>query len=98
MQEGVKLLPCPFCGSKSIAFSDKTTNVSWVRKRHVAMYCKKCNCYGARTLIDEFGFANRDGKDNSLNIASAAWNRRAPSGLTNQDRPIDEMEGANDKA
>lgn len=42
---------CPFCGSDNIGYSIKTMGRR-ANKYHVAMYCKDCNCYGKRTIVD----------------------------------------------
>lgn len=45
------VIPCPFCGSDNIGYSIKTMGRR-ANKYHVAMYCKDCNCYGKRTIVD----------------------------------------------
>ena len=70
-----KLMPCPFCGGNRIGYSDKVTIIRFARKRHVAMYCKDCNCYGARTITYEtenYPYRGADGRK----LATEAWNRR----------------------
>lgn len=73
------LKPCPFCGSDRINYSVKTTG-RWERKYHVAMYCKDCNCYGARILITPKENNRSDIEKNELyrKLAEEAWNTRMP--------------------
>lgn len=72
-----KLKPCPFCGSEKIGYSIKTTR-RWERKYHVAMYCKDCNCYGARVLITPTEEYRSDVEKNEeyKKLAIEAWNTR----------------------
>lgn len=44
--------PCRFCASKNLGISDKTTTISYKKKRHVAVYCKDCRAYGPRVISD----------------------------------------------
>lgn len=75
-----ELLPCPFCGSTDIELSIKrTTYPFW----YTSMYCKKCNCYGARTkvTVEGTGWVSRDdivNSENTKQIAIKAWNTRTP--------------------
>jgi len=69
-----ELKPCPFCGGTNLAISDKTTTINYKRKRHVSVYCKNCNCYGARHIGEEFHY-NR-ATDSSHNKAKELWNNR----------------------
>ena len=74
------LKPCPFCGGEDIRFSVKTTTINFDRAYHFAMYCRKCNCYGARTLWKYDGKMRRvdiDRNDSFKAQAIEAWNRRA---------------------
>lgn len=72
-------MPCPFCGSHRIGYSIKTMGRR-ANKYHVAMYCKDCNCYGKRTIVDgknEF----RSGIEKIpeyKQLAIDAWNTRKP--------------------
>ena len=76
--------PCPFCGSTDIRFSAKTCSTKrYEYKYHVAMYCNKCNCYGARDIINisKDDFRNSYGREDAtskygLNLAIAKWNQR----------------------
>lgn len=72
----IDLEPCPFCQETNLGFSDKTTTIDRKRKRHVAMYCKDCHCYGPRLIVPEVGYANRDGKKEAWDLAADAWNSR----------------------
>lgn len=74
-----KLNPCPFCDSEKIGYSIKTTG-RWERKYHVAMYCKDCNCYGARVLITPTEECRSDVEKNEeyKKLAIEAWNTRRP--------------------
>ena len=74
-------MPCPFCGSHNIEYSVKTMGRR-EKRFHVAMYCKDCNCYGKRTIVnvtDEEYFRSgvvRNPKYKQLAID--AWNTRKP--------------------
>lgn len=70
-----ELKPCPFCGSNHLGISDKTTTISYKRKRHVAVYCKDCNCYGARIIGEEQSY--NSATDEAKSKAIVAWNQRA---------------------
>ena len=73
-----ELKPCPFCGSTDIELSIKKTKYPFW---YTSMYCKKCNCYGARTkvTVQGLGYVTRDdiafNKDTER-IAVEAWNTR----------------------
>ena len=77
-----ELKPCPFCGGNNIGYSIKTTTIQFKRAYHFSMYCKDCNCYGARTLwkcdtnsINRVALErNEDFKQNAIK----AWNTRTP--------------------
>lgn len=69
-----KLKPCPFCGSTNLGLSDKVTVISYKKRRHVAIYCKKCNCYGARVLGEVQNY-NRS-TDEAREEACLKWNQR----------------------
>lgn len=72
-----KVKPCPFCGSEKIDYSVKTCGrISG--KYHVAMYCKECNCYGARVLITpkETNRCSIEKNHEYKQLAIDAWNRR----------------------
>ena len=79
----IKLLPCPFCGSHNIDYSVKTMGLR-AKKYHVAMYCKDCNCYGKRAIVDvecdgyyAFRFeVERNPKYKEIAINN--WNTRKP--------------------
>lgn len=73
----IKLLPCPFCGGEHIDYSVKTCG-RWERKYHVAMYCKDCNCYGARTLINPTEETRYEVENNPKykQLAIMKWNTR----------------------
>lgn len=73
------LKPCPFCGSNNIDYSIKTCG-SYRGQYHVAMYCKDCNCYGKRTLIEPTETARWEIEKNSQykELAMQAWNTRKP--------------------
>lgn len=75
----IKLLPCPFCGGNHIEYSIKTCG-RWERKYHVAMYCKDCNCYGARVLITPTEKTRYEVEKNSNYklLAIESWNIRKP--------------------
>ena len=72
---------CPFCGSNNIGYSIKTMGRS--KKYHVAMYCKDCNCYGKRTIVEvstdsKYAFRSDVEKDPTFKqIAINAWNTRS---------------------
>ena len=73
-----ELLPCPFCGSNDIELSIKRTKYPFW---YTSMYCKKCNCYGARTkvTVESTGWVSRDdivNSENTKQIAIKAWNTR----------------------
>ena len=73
-----ELKPCPFCGGTNIEVSIKRTRYPFW---YTSMYCKNCNCYGARTkvTVEGTGWVSRDDIVNSKNtreIATEAWNRR----------------------
>ena len=79
----MELKPCPFCGGDKIDFSVKTTNdyPFW----YVAMYCKSCHCYGARTraTVQTNGWIGRraiEASEEARKIAAEAWNRRVGEG------------------
>ena len=74
-----KLKPCPFCGSNNIDYSIKTCG-SYRGQYHIAMYCKKCNCYGKRTLIKPIETARWEIEKNESykELAIIAWNTRNP--------------------
>ena len=80
-----KLLPCPFCSSNNIGYSIKTKGIR-AKKYHVAMYCKDCNCYGKRTIIDvdtDGDYAFRTDVERNpeyKQIAIKSWNTREPMG------------------
>ena len=73
----IKVKACPFCGSDDIELSTK--HVGYY-KYHIAMYCKKCHCYGPRDLVKCNQYSGpRDDmyKDSDiLKIAIRNWNRR----------------------
>lgn len=73
-----ELKPCPFCGSEDIRFSNKTTSAG--RKRHVAMFCNNCNCYGQRTILnmanDKKWLSSKEREHFGLSDAVDAWNNR----------------------
>ena len=75
----IKLLPCPFCGGEHIDYSVKTCG-RWERKYHVAMYCKDCNCYGARVLITPTESTRYEVENNPKykQLAIEKWNTRKP--------------------
>ncbi len=80
VQKGLK--PCPFCGSNDIGLSVKRSRYPFW---YTAMYCKKCNCYGARTKVTAEGIewiAREDIADSKTTeqIAVDAWNERANDG------------------
>ena len=72
---------CPFCGSNNIGYSIKTMGRS--KKYHVAMYCKDCNCYGKRTIVEvstdsKYAFRSDVEKDPTFKqMAIDAWNTRS---------------------
>ena len=74
-----ELKPCPFCGSTDIRYSIKIALHRRNKQQHrISMYCWKCNCYGARTVIDTSG-RNRHEVEHDTNlerIAAETWNRR----------------------
>ena len=75
-----ELKPCPFCGNTDIRFSVKTTTIKFKRAYHFAMYCPKCNCYGARVLWKHDGKMGRcdiEKNEDFKQKAIKAWNRRA---------------------
>lgn len=74
-----KLKPCPFCSNNNIDYSIKTCG-SYRGQYHVAMYCKKCNCYGKRTLIQPTEIARWEIEKNESykELAIQAWNTRKP--------------------
>lgn len=79
----IKLKPCPFCGGNDVRFSVKTTTINYRRAYHIVMYCAKCHCYGARSLVYHDGHTPRVelGKNEEWRrIAIDAWNRRADDG------------------
>ena len=81
----MELKPCPFCGSTKLGFSSKTVARKYgsCRAYHGAIYCKKCNTYGARVLsetvknIYPMPYVDFDGLEV---LAIEAWNRRAEDG------------------
>lgn len=77
MNNSQGLKPCPFCKGTKIKFSSKTMGRDYGKqynKRHVAMYCYDCNCYGPRTIVEGQSY---DGSANEgLEEAMEAWNRR----------------------
>ncbi len=75
----IKLLHCPFCGGEHIDYSVKTCG-RWERKYHVAMYCKDCNCYGARVLITPTESTRYEVENNPKykKLAIEQWNTRKP--------------------
>lgn len=72
------LKPCPFCGANDIRYSVKTATSNFERIYHVAMYCYKCNCYGARVLIHPTERTRWDVQHNNQyrELAETAWNKR----------------------
>lgn len=46
--------PCPFCGSENLDISSKTACGALMDNRiyRVAVYCKKCNAYGPRVVVN----------------------------------------------
>ena len=76
-----KIKSCPFCGSNNIGYSIKTMGRN--KKYHVAMYCKDCNCYGKRTIVEattdsKYTFRSDVEKDLTFKqIAINAWNTRS---------------------
>ena len=74
---------CPFCGGVDIKFSQKTCSTRRdEHKYYVAMYCRNCNCYGARAIVeisredfDRFGYQCVE--DKFRDVAIRNWNRRA---------------------
>lgn len=70
---------CPFCGSNKIQFSSKTMQSRRNEiKRHNAMYCEECRCYGPRLIValpaDE---SYRDiNNEKYINQTIDAWNAR----------------------
>lgn len=74
-----ELKPCPFCGGDKIDLSIKTADYPYW---YVSMYCKSCNCYGARTrvTVPTDKWVNRNMIEKSTKtkeVAIEAWNRRA---------------------
>lgn len=73
------VMPCPFCNSHRIGYSIKTMGRR-TNKYHVAMYCKDCNCYGKRTIVDGKN-KFRSGIEKIpeyKQLAIDAWNTRKP--------------------
>lgn len=75
-----ELKPCPFCGGDNIGYSVKGAKdyPFW----YVAMYCKTCHCYGARTraTVQIDGWIGRRAIEASADAKAQAielWNRRA---------------------
>lgn len=77
------LKPCPFCGGTNLGFSSKTVARKYgsCRAYHGAIYCKKCNAYGARVLSETiknvYPMPDVD-FDELERRAVEAWNRRTP--------------------
>lgn len=70
-----ELKPCPFCGGDKLDISNKTTTINWVRKRHVAVYCKNCNAYGSRIIAKETESPEFCSEKYKL-LAMERWNKR----------------------
>ena len=66
---------CLFCLSSKLGISNKTTTFQRKRKRHVAVYCKDCNCYGPRVLADEIPHS-RNAEPGTTAKAIELWNRQ----------------------
>lgn len=79
----MEIKKCPFCGGEDIRFSVKTTTIQFQRAYHFAMYCTKCNCYGARILWKHDGKMHRieiERNEEFKKQAIEAWNRRVNDG------------------
>ena len=76
------LRECPFCGGSNLGFSSKTVSRKYgsCRAYHGAIYCKDCNCYGARvlseTIRNSYPMQEVD-FDELESRAIEAWNRRS---------------------
>lgn len=73
-----ELKPCPFCGGTDIRLSIKRTEYPYW---YSALYCRSCNCYGARTRVTVLkkGWISRVEIERSADVrhkAIEAWNRR----------------------
>ena len=46
--------PCPFCGNNNLDISSKTACGALMDSRiyRVAVYCKRCNAYGPRVVVN----------------------------------------------
>jgi hypothetical protein len=73
------LKPCPWCKSNSLDISDKSTTISFKRKRHVSVYCKKCNSYGPRVVGEEQDWNHATAED--IQKAKDLWNNRVPQSI-----------------
>ena len=76
-----QLKSCPFCGGNNIDYSVKTGGIyNKIRKYHIAMYCKECNCYGKRTLVklteEECSRYDVENNEKYKDLAIKAWNTR----------------------
>lgn len=95
-----KIKSCPFCNSSNIGYSIKTCG-SYRGQYYVAMYCKDCNCYGKRTLIQPTETARWEIEKNESykELAIQAWNTRNPikNAIENIGNQIESSQnGAND--
>ncbi len=68
--------PCPYCGRSNIKLSDKTAANG--KKRHIAMYCNNCHCYGPRSIVKAPDSYLLESERSVLYIDGAIenWNKR----------------------
>jgi Lar family restriction alleviation protein len=79
----IKLKPCPFCGGNNLGISNKVTTISFKRKRHVAVYCKNCNAYGARIVADETNYPEFCSGKSKMR-AIELWNNRVVKNIKDE--------------
>lgn len=64
-----KLLPCPFCGSDNVKIKLETRTIDYVTDDISFVSCDQCFARGARAMNGK--------KESRVEMAIAAWNRRA---------------------
>lgn len=74
--------PCPFCGSRDIHYSTRSSNNLSTTVIHATCYCKQCCTYGPRILSDTIPARDYDlrkkwmDSDELKDAAIRAWNKR----------------------
>ena len=74
-----ELKPRPFCGSTNLDFSSKVFGKKRFESSfHVCIYCKSCNCYGRRLIVNTNNtILTAEEKEEAEKKAIKLWNERA---------------------